>query len=1114
MADQEEQKVINSKFELKTEALVDLVNQYRKRKFDEDLKAIKEKHEGVEGLASKLFTDTKNGIPIDDFGERDAWYGSNRKEPPKRNSFCKLFLMALDDFMLKVLIVAAIISLIVSMIFEEDHREIAWVEGAAILVAVFVVSFVTAFNDYKKEEQFQKLNAYNDAQNNVKVMRNGNKEVINFDDIKVGDLVQIEVGMNIPWDALLIRGSGVTTDESAMTGESIELKKESLEMCEQRLEEKVEEEKFSKGGAQERTNHDLPSPILLSGTQIQTGEGWFMVLVVGKSSCLGIIMSKLSTKIETTPLQEKLDRIATDIGKLGMIAAAITVLVLFARFFIEEGIDGYEWDDEIGDYIQEWFEYIIIGITIVVVAVPEGLPLAVMISLAYSVRKMLKDKNFVKRLASCEIMGGANNICSDKTGTLTKNEMTVTQFWQGKEVVLDVNSETYKMADYVPNQKVGKLFYEAWACNTIGTAAEANATEKAMLKMLDKFEWNYEGMREKHLKEPFVRFPFTSRRKKMGTVLTEIDDNEYKYDKRLHVKGAAEIVLNTCSHYLNADGERLELTNDKKEEIINDVITSFAEGALRTICLAYKDLKEGEGGVSHEDEHEDGINRVVEKFGLTCISILGIRDVIRPEVPDAVDDCQRAGIKVRMVTGDNKVTALAIAKQCKIVGTDHPDAVMEGPEFYDRVGGLFCANCKKNSPWDWGDDQVDEKVKNKEEFISIWKNLDVLARSRPEDKYLLVTGIREMGDVVAVTGDGTNDAPALKKADVGFAMGITGTDVAKHAADIILLDDNFASIVKAWMWGRNIYDNIRRFLQFQLTVNVVALISAFVGSCILRESPLQPIQLLWVNLIMDSLASLALATEPPKPDLLKRPPHSRDDYIISRTMVKHILVMSIYQSAIVFIIVFTGEYWIPEKKGYECKRKEYIWAGRAYDWDGSDLYKKRKDDDDFGPSRHFTVVFTAFVLMQIFNMLNARKIHDEFNILSGVFQNTMFIWIWVAILILQVLITQFTQDVFVVNRDGLIFSQWWIWFAIGISVLPLDALIKFIPDSFCPEIGKKKKNQNKVGPSLESMAHAEDKGNDNIATVGFARSKDISDDATPNPDKSSGEEHALKEEQT
>ena len=295
-------------------------------------------------------------------------------------------------------------------------------------------------------------------------------------------------------------------------------------------------------------------------------------------------------------------------------------------------------------------------------------------------------------------MGGANNICSDKTGTLTKNEMTVTEFWQGQVKVFDVEQEKYIINDHIKNSKASKLFIEGCACNTTGTHEEANATEKAILKMLNRFEVDYQALRHKHIKDPFVRFPFTSRRKKMSTILTDIEDNEYKYDKRLHVKGAAEMVLATCSHYLDEEGNRKELTTEMKDHITNNVIENFAKDALRTICLAYKDLKEGEGGLTHEDEDEDGINKVVEKIGLTCVAVLGIRDIIRPEVPDAVQKCQSAGIKVRMVTGDNKVTALAIARQCGISSTDHPDAVMEGQAFYDRVGGLYCENCKEKSP--------------------------------------------------------------------------------------------------------------------------------------------------------------------------------------------------------------------------------------------------------------------------------------------------------------------------------------------------------------------------------------------------------------------------------
>jgi len=550
-------------------------------------------------------------------------------------------------------------------------------------------------------------------------------------------------------------------------------------------------------------------------------------------------------------------------------------------------------------YLKKLVGYIIIGVAIIVVAVPEGLPLAVMISLAYSIERMLRDANDVKRLASCEIMGGANNICSDKTGTLTLNMMKVTNVWAGKDITIPQNMDKatgemtkLRWSDFFRSESHSDNIGQGIACNT---ADKTGATDRAMVELVQRMGVDIGEMRAKYLPgENKIRFPFSSKRKRMSTVLENVPGSAYK---RIHIKGASEIVKACCSHYLNADGSVVEITDEITSHLDN-VIETYAKQALRTIALGYKDIQPNENGARHDEpEHEDV--KDIEKSGFTLVCILGIMDIVRPEVPDAVIQVQKAGVTVRMVTGDNIVTAMAIAHQCHIIAKEEigdQRACMEGPVFYNLIGGLLCRTCNKKVPLDCKcepEERVEEVFDNKT-FRELQPRLKVLARSRPEDKYLLVTGLRQNGDVVAVTGDGTNDAPALKKADVGFAMGKTGTDVCKEAADILIQDDSFTSIVKAAMWGRNVYDNIQRFLQFQLTVNVVALITTFIGSCITKETPLKPIQLLWVNLIMDSLAALALATELPKPSLLDRMPQNRDDYIVARKMIKHILGMAIY----------------------------------------------------------------------------------------------------------------------------------------------------------------------------------------------------------------------------
>lgn len=974
--DDDAARAASSPYRVTAEELRTIIEKYRQREYCDDIEYIENDLGGIESILDKLDLDPTAGASANSLAAREAAFGTNFKPPPQKTGFCKLLWQALDDFMLKLLIVCAIIQIIIDMSFA-DHHELAhaWIEGFGILVAVAIVSLVTAWSDHSKEEQFLKQQSLAESTKTVTVLRDSKENVIHKNNIKVGDKIKIKNGMNIPVDGIILEAVGVLCDEAAMTGESDHLNKETLTKCKARKADHESDPKHSKG------HHDVPSPVLLSGTQVQTGQGWFLCCVVGDMTCEGQILASVEEKPnETTPLQDKLDVIAIDIGKLGMYAAILIVHCLLLRNFIEGMIrkefdlfggeaneklqdkcdkkyncclmnlpddsayscaklqvandpdftcpadeSAADWDKvchgKIKAMVKSWLSYLIVGVAIIVVAVPEGLPLAVMISLAYSVSKMLKDQNFVKRLTSCEIMGGANNICSDKTGTLTKNQMTWTQIWCGHDKKIDDPDGTSSIDtnSFCSNKNHLDLIKQGVSCNTEGNIQDGSATEVAMLKFIQRCDTDFHYMREHYTCNPMIRFQFDSARKRMSTVieLDEDDETEHGFNRRLHTKGASEIVLESCSHYIDANGER-QLLDDQIKGNLDDIIKSYATQALRTIGFAYKDLQKDEGGPEHDEKEEGSRIHKVEEGGLTLICIAGIKDIIREEVPMAVKQCNQAGVRVRMVTGDNLVTAIAIGKECGILDpTESTDnqVCMTGPDFHDFVGGLVHKDTKEQIVV-MGKEPEKEEIGDVKKMEHIRKNLKVLARSRPNDKYIMVAGLRQLGDIVAVTGDGTNDAPALRKADVGFAMN-TGTQVAHTAADIIIQDDNFASIVKACKWGRNVYDNIRRFLQFQLTVNVVALITSFIGSVIMWESPLAAIQLLWVNLIMDSLASLALATEEPKESLLKRPPYRKKEYIISPKMVKHILGMSLYQAVVLFVFVFAGFRFVTENVEYE-----------------------------------------------------------------------------------------------------------------------------------------------------------------------------------------------------
>ncbi|XP_053286315.1 plasma membrane calcium-transporting ATPase 1 [Pleuronectes platessa] len=1047
---------------------------------------IQDTYGDVQGICRRLKTSPIEGLsgnPVD-LEKRHTSFGKNFIPPKKAKSFLALVWEALQDVTLIILEIAAIISLGLSFyhppggdneacgqvaggVEDEGESQAGWIEGAAILFSVIIVVLVTAFNDWSKEKQFRGLQSRIEQEQKFTVIRKGQVIQIPVAELVVGDIAQIKYGDLLPADGILIQGNDLKIDESSLTGESDQVRK-SLEK----------------------------DPMLLSGTHVMEGSGRMVVSAVGLNSQTGIIFTLLGasehdevkkvkkskkqgppenrnkaktqdgialeiqplkseeaaeseekeekeevkpvkkvnvTKKEKSVLQGKLTKLAVQIGKAGLIMSALTVIILILFFVINTfAIQGRTWLAECTPiYIQYFVKFFIIGVTVLVVAVPEGLPLAVTISLAYSVKKMMKDNNLVRHLDACETMGNATAICSDKTGTLTMNRMTVVQAYIG-----DTHYRTVPEPDAIKPETLETLvnsisINSAYTTKILPPEKEGglprhvgNKTECALLGLVLELKRDYQPIREEIPEENLYKvYTFNSSRKSMSTVLKNADGGY-----RMYSKGASEIVLRKCSRILDPQGQPRNFKPKDRDEMVRKVIEPMACEGLRTICVAFRDFP-AEAGEPNWEVENDILN------DLTCIAVVGIEDPVRHEVPEAIAKCQRAGITVRMVTGDNINTARAIATKCGILLPGEDFLCMEGKEFNQLI-------------------RNDQGEVEQERLDKVWPKLRVLARSSPTDKHTLVKGIidstvLETRQVVAVTGDGTNDGPALKKADVGFAMGIAGTDVAKEASDIILTDDNFTSIVKAVMWGRNVYDSISKFLQFQLTVNVVAVIVAFTGACITQDSPLKAVQMLWVNLIMDTLASLALATEPPTESLLLRKPYGRNKPLISRTMMKNILGHAVYQLVIIFTLLFAGE----KIFDIDCGRYTPLHSP---------------------PSEHYTIVFNVFVMMQLFNEINARKIHGERNVFEGIYKNPIFCSVVLGTFVLQIVIVQFGGKPF--SCTALTIDQWLWCVFIGVGELLWGQLISAIPThhlKFLKEAGH--------GTTKEEM-HAEEltEGDDEI----------------------------------
>ncbi|XP_026528515.1 plasma membrane calcium-transporting ATPase 1-like [Notechis scutatus] len=1036
-------------FNITTSELKNLM-QFRKK---EAVNKIKELYGDIFEICKYLKTSPTNGISSSEVELRKSVFGQNFIPPKKPLTFLELIWEALQDMTLCILEVAALVSLGLSFYHpsgvnlavcrleefeggEEEEGSTEWIEGSAILLSVVCVVLVTAFNDWSKEKQFRGLQNRIDKEQKITVIRSGNVTQIPVADLVVGDIVQIRYGDLLPADGLLLQGYDLKLDESSLTGESDQVKKTLRQ-----------------------------DPMLLSGTHVMEGSGKMVVTAVGINSQTGIILTLLGVgeheqpketnkngspknkegkkveekkteeteeshpkstghKKEKSVLQGKLTRLAVQIGKAGLAMSIITVTVLIASFLIRTFVvEKRIWTVECTPvYIQYMVKFFIIGVTILVVAVPEGLPLAVTISLAYSVKQMMRDNNLVRHLDACETMGNATAICSDKTGTLTMNRMTVVQIFIGGKHYKIVPAPVLIHPALLAYLLKGVSVNCAYTSKILNPEVEGglprhigNKTECALLGLLIELNLDYELMRTKIPEETLYKvYTFNSDRKSMSTVLKNAGGGY-----QLFSKGASEILLQKCTKILNSAAEREPFSRKDRENVIKNVIAPMASEGLRTICIAFKDFP---GGPDSEEPVWDDEDNVIKD--LTCIAIVGIEDPVRPEVPDAIRKCQNAGIVVRMVTGDNINTARAIAAKCGILHPGETFLCLEGIEFNRLIRN--------------------QNGEIKQELIDrIWPTLAVLARSSPADKYNLVEGIinsniTEQRQVVAVTGDGTNDGPALKKADVGFAMGIAGTDVAKEASDIILTDDNFSSIVKAVMWGRNVYDSISKFLQFQLTVNVVAVIVAFTGACITQNSPLKAVQMLWVNLIMDTFASLALATEKPTESLLKRKPYGRNKPLISRIMMKNIFLHALYQLVVVFSLLFVGEQLF-------------------------DIENGRTSTLQSPPTQHYTIIFNTFVMMQICNEINARKIHGERNVFSGIFRNSIFCGVTLGTLIAQILIVEFGGKPF--SCTALTLEQWLWSLFFGLGSLVWGQVIISVPTRylwFLKEIGEQPLKEEEI----------------------------------------------------
>ncbi len=835
-----------------------------------------------EELLAKTGTDSEKGLNPEQVEKSRSTYGTNSFVRQSHESLAKRIWDASTEPMLVMLIFAAIITLAVNITRYFTGGEYNFLECVGIFAAIALSVVITIITEGKSAKAFEALNKINED-TLIKVIRNGEPQLITQKEIVVGDIIMIETGDKIVADGRLLSSNDLSVDESALTGESLPVKKDAEFVCQKST------------PVAERAN------MLYSGCFVSAGNGQMLVTGVGNDTEFGQIAQELSSiEKTTTPLQEKLDKLGKQITVLGASAAAIVFAIEVLQFVMNGQLNL--------DTVSDAF---ITSIVLIVAAVPEGLPTIVAVSLALNIIKMSKENALVKKMIACETIGCVNIICSDKTGTLTENRMTVQKIYTGGELI-------------DPEQLKDEMLLKNYCINSNANISEedgswsfiGNPTEGSLLAAAAKAGVDYQELR--HAADIVRVFPFSSQNKDMSTIVRE------NGKEILYVKGNPEKIISLCTG----------ISEEEKEKNFH-LMEEFQNKAGRLLAFAHKEL-EGQ----YNDEEQDEVEQ-----GLIYDGFVVISDPLSPDVYKSIRNCRSAGIEVKMLTGDNIRTARAIANELHMLDDDH--IAVEAADI--------------------------EKLTD-EELKEALKKIQVIARSTPLVKMRVVKLLKEQGNVVAVTGDGINDAPAIKHADVGIAMGIAGTDVTKEASDMVLLDDSFSTIIKAVQWGRGIYENFKRFIQFQLTVNVSSVVVVICSILAGFSAPFTALELLWINIIMDGPPALTLGLEPIRPDLLKHKPTRRNENIISKKMLLRIFVNGIFISVIFMLQHF----------------KNFLGAA---------------------PEEEATVLFTLFVLFQLFNAFNCREL-DDTPMFKNLLKNKLMLGVFLLVLILQGIITQFGAAVF------------------------------------------------------------------------------------------------------